>query len=355
MNIKIPVEDLQLNTVFANDAYTEDYRLIITEGTVLTSKVLDRLKLFNVNYVYIHSGADDEIPFTKTEEFITFKEKYIRVADSLSHTLNLIAAGTEDKNILEKEIKNTINMCTELYSAYSSSASPYGIFDMLHHMRDFSDSTYVHSINVGMIAAIIGKWAGKAELEEHLLISCGMFHDIGKLLIPEDILNKPEKLTEDEFEIMKTHAEKGYELLKHLDIDERIKRAALMHHERVNGSGYPKGLKARDIDDFAKIITIADVYDALTATRVYRGPICPFDVIEIFEKDSFKLYDTRYMLVFLQNIINSYLHSQVQLSNGESGEIIMVNTNNLSKPIVHSGNDFIDLSKNKDIKIEKIF
>lgn len=351
MNIKIPVEDLQLNTVIANDVYNEDFQLIITEGTVLTSKVLDRLKLFNVNYVYISSGDDDAIPFTETEEFIKFKEAYTDVADKLKNALN----GIAQKNISEKELENTINSCLELYSSYSSSPSPYGIFDMLHHMRDFSDSTFVHSINVGMIAAIIGRWSGKAELEEHLLVACGMFHDIGKLLIPADILNKPGKLTEDEFEIMKTHAEKGYELLKNLNIDERIKKCALMHHEKINGSGYPQGLRGNQIDDFAKIITIADIYDALTATRVYRGPICPFDVIEIFEKDGIKLYDTRYVLVFLQNIINTYLHSHVQLSNGESGEIIMVNTNNLSKPIVHSGSDFIDLSKNKDIKIEKIF
>lgn len=351
MNIKIPVEDLQINTVIANDAYNEDSQLLITEGTVLTSKVLDRLKLFNVNYVYISSDGGDAVPFTETKEFIQFKEDFIKVTDYLHNFLSSLA----HKNISEKELKTAIDICIELYSSYSSLSSTYSIFDMLHHMRDFSDSTFVHSINVGMIAAIIGRWAGKAEKEEHLLVSCGLFHDIGKLLIPSEILNKPGKLTEAEFEIMKTHAEKGYELLKDLDIDERIKKSALMHHERVNGSGYPQGLKGKDIDDFAKIITIADVYDALTATRVYRGPICPFDVIEAFEKDGFNLYDSRYMLVFLQNIINSYLHSQVQLSNGESGEIIMVNTNNLSKPIVHSGSDFIDLSKNSDIKIEKIF
>ena len=191
MNIKIPVEDLKINTVIANDVYNEDFQLIITEGTVLTSKVLDRLKLFNVNYVYISSGADDTIPFTETHEFIKFKEDYIKVTDYLQNSLS----GLANKNMSEKEIEDTINICLEFYSAYSSLSSPYGIFDMRHHMRDFSDSTFVHSINVGMIAAIIGRWAGKTELEEHLLVSCGLFHDIGKLLIPSEILNKPGKLT----------------------------------------------------------------------------------------------------------------------------------------------------------------
>ncbi len=348
MKIKIPIEDLKLNTVIANDVYNEDSQLIITQGTMLTSKVLDRLKLFSVEYVYIASETDDEKPFTETEDFIKFKKDYMDITDSIQKSFN----GIIEKTISEEELEQTVSKCLELYTSFSSS---YSIFDMLHHMRDFSDSTFVHSVNVGMIAAIIGRWAGKSEYEEHLLLSCGLFHDIGKLLIPSEIINKPDKLTPDEFEIMKTHAQKGYGLLDDLNINDHIKKCALMHHEKINGSGYPQGLKGSQIDDFAKIITIADIYDALTATRVYRGPICPFDVIEIFENDGFQLYDTRYMLVFLQNIINSYLHSQVQLSNGESGEIIMVNTNNLSKPIVHSGNDFIDLSENKNIKINKIF
>lgn len=162
MNIKIPVEDLKINTVIANDVYNEDFQLIITEGTVLTSKVLDRLKLFNVNYVYIPSGTDDSIPFTQTDEFIKFKNAYTVVANKLQSCLK----GITEKNVSQEQLDGTISCCMELYSSYSNSPSPYGIFDMLHHMRDFSDSTFVHSINTGMIAAIIGKWAGKPELEE---------------------------------------------------------------------------------------------------------------------------------------------------------------------------------------------
>lgn len=347
MNIKTPVSELKLNTVVANDVFTEDFQLIITKGTMLTTKVLDRLKLFGVTHVYIDGGDSDKIKFTETEEFKKFKEDYLNVNDSLQNSLNKIV----DKNISQAELSETLNACLELYHSSTSSTS---IFDMLHHMREFSDATFVHSMNVGLIAAILGRWTGKSEKDEHLLLSCGLLHDIGKLLVPEDILNKPGRLTDAEFEIMKSHTTKGYQLVKDMNIDNRIKNCVLMHHEKIDGSGYPLKLKGPQIDDFAKIITIADVYDALTANRVYRGPICPFDVIEMFERDSFNLYDTRYLLTFLQNIINSYLHSEVELSNGAHGEIVMVNTHSLSKPIVHSGDEFIDLSKNKDIKIQKI-
>ncbi len=350
MRVKIPVSDLKPNTFITNDVYNENFQLIITSGTLLTAKILNRLKLFNVEYVYIDkpdANAPQTNSFTQTKEFIEFKEDFMQVSDGLEKSLkNLV-----ENNLTEDDFQDTLNSCVDLCG---SSFTSYGLFDMLHHMRDFSDTIFVHSINVGIIASIIGKWAGKSEADEKLLMACGLFHDIGKLLIPKEILDKPGKLTEEEFEIVKTHTSKAYEMVKDSPLDERIKKCILMHHEKINGSGYPQGLKGDEIDDFAKIIAIADVYDALTSTRAYRGPICPFDVLELFEQDGFHYYDTRYLLTFLQNIINSYLHTQVVLSNGAQGEIIMVNTHNYSKPIVHSDEGFIDLSKEKDIKIEKI-
>lgn len=347
MKIKIPVKDLQLNTVVANNVYNKDFQLIITKGTILTRKVLDRLTLFNVDEVFIDNERDNDDSFIKSEEFITFKKNYLDISDKLQNSFNSIVT----KTITPDEINVLIDDCLTLYH---SGGTSYGIFDMLHHMRDFSDVTFVHSINVGMIASIIGKWSGKTEEEERILMACGLLHDVGKMLIPIEILNKPGKLTDEEFEVIKTHPLLGYKMLKDLDIDERIKMSALHHHEKIDGSGYPYGYTGEFIDDFAKIITIADIYDALTANRVYRGAICPFDVIEIFEKDGYQLYDTRYLLVFLQNIINSYLHNEVSLTNGAKGEIIMINTSNLSKPVVHTGDEFVDLSKNSKIKIEKI-
>ena len=346
MKIKIPVKNLQLNTAVANNVYNNDFQLLITKGTILTRKVLDRLTLFNVEYVFIDKELDDDKSFTESEEFQNFKNRYVDISDKLQNSINKIVT----QNITTKEIDELVENCMNLYD---SGGTSYGIFDMLHHMREFSDATFVHSINVGMIASIIGKWSGKTEESERILMACGLFHDIGKTRIPIEILNKPGKLTSEEYEIVKTHSLLGYELLKDLHIDERIKRCALLHHEKMDGSGYPYGYSGDQIDDFAKIITIADIYDALTANRVYRGPICPFDVIELFEKDGYQLYDTKYLLTFLQNIINSYLHSEVTLTNGSKGEIIMINTNNLSKPVVYTGNEFLDLSKT-DIRIEKI-
>ena len=127
-----------------------------------------------------------------------------------------------------------------------------------------------------------------------------------------------------------------------------------MHHEKCDGTGYPLGLKGTKIDYFSRLVAIADVYDATTSARVYRGPLCPFKVIELFEQEGFEKYDTHMIIVFLENIVNTYMNNQVRLSNGKIGEIVFINKMHLAFPMVKCGDEFIDLSIDKDIHIEAI-
>ena len=127
--------------------------------------------------------------------------------------------------------------------------------------------------------------------------------------------------------------------------------AALLHHERCDGSGYPSSLTADGIPTLAKIIAIADVYDAMTARRSYRKEICSFDVISEFENSGYQKYDTSLLLPFLTSIAQSHINNQVRLSNSLVGTIVMINQHKLSKPVVNIDGTFIDLSKEKDITI----
>ena len=130
---------------------------------------------------------------------------------------------------------------------------PLSIFDMLHNMRQIDDSTYAHSLNVALIARMLGEWMSWPEEDLETLTLAGLLHDIGKCMISPEILNKPALLSPDEYEEVKKHARYGAEILENQPIDKRIVLAALMHHERCDGSGYPLGLTTNDIDDFAKI------------------------------------------------------------------------------------------------------
>ncbi len=219
-------------------------------------------------------------------------------------------------------------------------------FDMIHNMRSSDDTIYTHSLNVAMIARIIGKWLKWSREDLDQLVIAGLLHDIGKILIPPEVLNKEGRLTDEEFALIKSHAQKGYDLIKDTNLDPRVKKAALMHHERCDGSGYPMHLQEILIEDFAMIIAIADVYDAMTATRKHRSAMCPFQVIAEFESDGLQKYKPEYILTFLRKMAVTYQNNQVVLNDGRSGKIILLNQNSLSKPLIQMNDgSCIDLAK----------
>ena len=186
-------------------------------------------------------------------------------------------------------------------------------------------------------------------------------------MLPSGILRKPSKLTTDEFEIVKTHTIEGFHFLNRFNtIPQPVKNAALMHHEKCDGSGYPYGITGMEIDKFSKIVTIADIFDAMTSERVYRSAMCPFSVIKFFEDDGIQKYDMKYMLTFLENVANSYLNHTDTLSNGMEGNVIFINQGSYSRPVIRTNNNEIinlqeqyynnimALSNLKNVSIESI-
>ena len=198
---------------------------------------------------------------------------------------------------------DTSELIAKMMPLYASRNTIVELFDMIHQMHSLNDTVYAHCVNVALISRMIGRWLHLEQHDLDILTCCGLLHDIGKLAIPDEVLNKPGKLTDEEFALIKSHPKTGYDMLRNQDIDNRIKQAALMHHERYDGSGYPNKLSSEFLSDFAMIVAIADVYDAMTAARSYREPLCPFQVIEKFEQEGFQKYHTKYIYVFLHNML----------------------------------------------------
>lgn len=255
-----------------------------------------------------------------------------------SHTLAPKTLMMEILEILNEQKFNTIEL-----------------FDMLHNIKTVEDSIYAHCINVAYIARVIGKWMKlDHDIVDDLTIA-GLFHDIGKTLIPKDILDKPGKLTPQEYEIVKMHSKMGYDLLISSGLNARILNAILNHHERCDGSGYPNGIDGSKIDDFTMIIAVADVYDAMTSARSYRHSLCPFKVIANFENEGLQKYRPSVILTFLSKIANSYQNNRVRLSDNSIGNIVLLNDKQLSRPIIQlNDGSFIDLTTRSDLSIEAI-
>ena len=140
-------------------------------------------------------------------------------------------------------------------------------------------------------------------------------------------------------------------LVKDEDIDQRIKNCILMHHEFKDGSGYPLHLKGDKIDEVVSIVTVSNIYDEMTSRRTYRAPICPFTVISQFEKEGINKFDPNVIMTFLGNIANTFIANRVMLNTGQTGEIIFVNADHLSRPVVKCGENYVDLSSNKSLSI----
>lgn len=250
---------------------------------------------------------------------------------------------------------NTTELIEKMAPLYTSRNTIVELFDMIHQMHSLNDTIYAHCVNVALISRMIGRWLHLDQNDLNVLTCSGLLHDIGKLTIPEEVLNKPGKLTDEEFALIKSHPKTGYDMLRNQDIDTRIKQAAFMHHERYDGTGYPNHLSSEFLSDFAMIVAIADVYDAMTAARSYREPLCPFQVIEKFEQEGFQKYHTKYIYVFLHNIASTYQSNRVMLNDGRCCKIVMLNQNTLSKPIVQfDDGSCIDLSGQRGLFITKI-
>lgn len=341
--------------VVAEDVYTKDLHLIIGKDTVLTDKIITRLEFYSItditvyakdSFIHIENEYIENTFFNEiknSESFKLFNKAYHNAVNNIKESFNNLVRNNQDVN--PDQLLLDVNKI--LYQCKTN----IELFNMLHCMREYDDTTYIHSLNVALICNILGKWLHFSKEDLETITLCGLLHDVGKMLVPNDIISKPAKLTNEEFMVIKTHAVRGFNLLRDKNIDVRIKNTALMHHERCDGSGYPNGLVAHEIEPFAKLVAIADVYDAMTCARVYRGPLCPFEVIHLFETEGYRKYDTRYILTFLEGIVQTYINANVRLNNDMKGEIVMINKFALSKPVVKVGSDFIDLSRQRELYI----
>lgn len=354
---RVKLYNLKNGMKIADDVYNRNAQLIIPKGIEVNEKVIERLTFHSILSVPIL--VDDPVtPSEQTEPkthaqriresqaFYQYSEAFYEAKDTFQYELNDIA----DRNA-QVDIDKMFETTAEIIKNADTS---YQVFDMLHNMRNFDDSTYAHSLNVSIICNIMGKWLDMSEEDTKILTVAGLMHDVGKLLIPSEIITKPGKLTDEEYTTIKEHTKRGFELIARQGLDPRIAHAVLCHHEKCDGSGYPMGWPAKKIPPFAKIVCIVDIYEAMTADRVYRKGMCPFDVIRSFEAEGYQKYDPHYLLTFLKGIAQTYLHETVLLSNNERGEIIMLNDNTPSRPMIHTKDRFIDLSKEPELEIIQI-
>ena len=346
---RIRVKNLKIGEVIATDViYRDRTRPLVVKNSVVTPYVKERLEELEIMNVEIYSKKKSQKELQRIEQERkkkVFKKKYKEDVSSVKDVFNDIVKG-------EKINLNKIDHVSQ--SLVQNAGDIITTVESIDEIKQMDEYTYEHSINVSLYAMMLAKWLNLSDGEIKSVVKSGILHDIGKGKLDQDILNKPGKLTDEEFDHIKQHPVLGYEICKPMIfLSDEIKNGILMHHEKLDGSGYPLGIKDNQIPFYARIIAICDIYDALTAKRVYKAKQTPFDTFNQMIEIGKGQLDEDMLGIFLKNIVSIYIDSEVRMSNGQRGQIIHIPEKNISKPIIKIEDNFYDLSKS-ELKIEEM-
>lgn len=330
----------------AQDIYNDSGAKVVTKNTVIDEYILRRLAEFDVKKIPVYDNSENKEKVKTDDSIAKVKQSYVENTKAVKNLLNDIAKG----KIVDKKKIDEVSMM--IYLKINNFSS---ILTSLHQLRDVDEYTYTHSMNVAIYSLLLAKWLRLDERQAMDVVEAAVLHDLGKCKISTDVLNKKGKLLNEEFELIKKHTTIGFQLSKRITgIKDEVRQAILLHHERINGNGYPLGIDAERTNIYARIVSVADVYDALTSERPYKKRKTPFETFKEFERIGFDQFDPKVMLTFLTNIYNYYLGAKVRLQNNEIAEVIYISPYNPSKPTIKLGERIIDLGQNDNYFIEEM-
>lgn len=320
---KIVVSWAKPGMITEKNVFGADGQLLLRSGIKLTDYYIKRLKDLGVSAIYVKNPhfKGIEIPEiireeTRVKAIKTVQEAFLgfRASQKIDMKQFQNLAGS----VLEEVVKNKHTMVHLL------------------DIRTHDDYTYGHSVNVCVLSVLTGIGLGYNEQKLRELTLGALLHDIGKMLVPVEILNKLTRLLNEEMEVMKTHAALGFDMLrKHWhNIPLLSAHVAFQHHERYDGSGYPRGLKGVEIHEYSQIVAIADVYDALISDKAYKPGMQPHEAYELMIALGSSYFNPDILQVFFKSIAIFPLGSVVQLNNGQVGVIIRVYPGLQTRPVV---------------------
>ncbi|MEH7437757.1 HD-GYP domain-containing protein [Neobacillus drentensis] len=318
--------ELKKGMVLKEDIYSLSGVLLLKKGTKLNDGHMNFLNHHKIQLQAKLSSKNS--PKQKLGEI--YELVYKNVYSSIKDIQKKIIA---DKSQLDDhEIKEMLDAFEVLHKEFT--LNDVGILEI---MERFSEDEYLfkHCLNVGLIASKIGKILNLTNEHQKLLANMGLFHDVGKFKIDPAILNKPSRLTDEEFNLIKQHPKFGYNLLEGTSIDPMILEGVIKHHERLNGTGYPYRLREEDIPFFVRILSVADTFDAICSNRVYRGSMSLFYAIdELVKEINLNRLDENIVLPFANFLMELVKGKKITLRNGKEVEIIHLDFRHPNQPIL---------------------
>lgn len=333
----IPIECIRNGSFLGKTIYDNSGRVLLKAGSELTDSLLDRIKHLQILSLYVL----DEYSEGEVEDIIKpeLRQKTISIVKdtfaNISRFNSIKNSEITNRKIAKKDLKyfDSINLVAE--ELLENILNNKNILVNLVDIKSMDNYTYQHCVNVAILSLIIG--IGLKLRKRDLIDLCvgALVHDVGKVFISKDIINKTGPLTSKEYDFMKEHPKKGYDYLgNHIDIHAACKLIAYQHHERFDGGGYPFGLKGDKINYLSRIVSIADVYDALTSDRSYRRAMCASDALEYIMANAGSMFDYEMVSIFTKLIVPFPFGTVVKLSNGDVGIVQETPINYPLRPII---------------------
>ena len=363
----VPVAEIKIGEILAISITNANNQVLMREGASFTEKLISRMRRYGIHSIYI---KDDEMnqylkgnvksnirPFTRNNSVSKVKTSFEKFEYQLERQKKNLRYGDSGSELLQN-IKGISNdLIDEILESNSTEVSMVDI-------KSINDYHYSHSVSVSVLSLIIGRELGLSMKELEDLAYGALLIDIGCKWIDPDLLNSEVKILNPEMETIREHVKTGYDYItNNTNFNAHVKSIIMHHHERIDGSGYPNGLKGEEIHPLAKIVMIADVYDALTSDRPYRRAYNQHEAIEYILGHASSEFDFKIAQIFARKVIPYPVGTYVLLTNDQKG---VVTENNMNYPLrpqlrvfgkskhTHENSVHINLLDNNYITIEKI-
>lgn len=311
---KFPITQLEEGQILTMTLLDEKGQVLLGKGKQITRSFLERLRARGQSYVLAEILEEKETIIAS--EDISWETKQKTLSD-LEETLTSLSQGkTVPLEPLERDVQRIVQEVT----AREELVIP------IIQLKKHDDFTFTHSLNVAIIATFIGKFLGIRQDESQILGLGALLHDLGKLNIPREILTKPQPLTHDEYRIVQQHPTTAQKILdEHAHLNGTVKNIAFQHHEKLDGSGYPRHLGGNDISLLAQITAVADIYEALTSDRPYRKALPIAEAVEYLMGNAGYKLNEKIIATFVSHISPYQVGDLVRLSNGEEAVVTRLN------------------------------
>jgi len=319
---RVSLEKLKKDCCLARTIYDVDGNVLLAEGVILKKHMINKLLRYGITEVFVEDETSKDIQISDPISYNTRIDVKQKVKNALAR---YNSCGIFDSDEVQEIVSKILD------EMFEDDEIVYNLAEI----KKIDEYSFSHSVNVCVLSLLIAMNKDWQLNDLKLLGTAALLHDVGKIKIDGQIINKNSILTQEEFEAVKKHCLYGYEMLAHIPcLDKTAALVAMSHHERIDGSGYPFGLKGENIHSYSKIVSIADVYDALTSDRIYRKKVKAKDVYHYIVSSSGRLFDEEYAASFSECVAIYPGGTTVKLNTGHIGIVVKVRRKSVERPIV---------------------